>query len=76
MINPQGRDPIAADSSNGTDFNSTYTSTSLKSNSEPADSLPHPTNTRLFYKISKSGSQDIIPTIGLLLGSYFLATLL
>jgi len=67
----------ADDASNGTDFNSTYTSTSSKTNSEPADSLPHPRNTRLFYKILKSGtSQDMIPIVGLLLSSYFLAKLL
>jgi len=71
----QGRDPIAADASNGTDFNSTYTSTSPKSNSEP-NPLPHPRNTRLFYKISNSGSQDMIPIAGLLLSSYFFAKLL
>jgi len=71
-----GHIQIAADASNGTDFNATYTSISSKSNSEPADSLPHPRNTRLFYKISNSGSQDMIPIASLLLSSYFLAKLL
>jgi len=70
----QEGDLNAAVASNGTDFNSTFTTASSKSYSEP-DSLPHPRNT-LFYKISKSESPDMVPILWLLLSSYFLAKVL
>ena len=73
-FNPQEGDLNAAVASNGTDFNSTFTTASSKSYSEP-DSLPHPRNT-LFYKISKSESPDMVPILWLLLSSYFLAKVL
>jgi len=71
----QEGDLNTAVASNGTDFNSASTSASSKSYPE-LDSLPHPRNTRLFYKVSKSGSPDILPVEGLLLSSYFLAKVL
>jgi len=62
----QGGDLLAAEEAlNGTDFNFTSSATS--------DSLPHPRDTRLFFKMTKSGSLDVVPVVGLLLISSILA---
>jgi len=70
----QGGDIDTAGASNRTAFNSTLNATLSQSYSEP-ESLPHPRNTRLFYEMMKSGSQDLVPMVGLLI-SCILARLL
>ena len=74
IIFPQGGDIDTAGASNRTAFNSTLNATLSQSYSEP-ESLPHPRNTRLFYEMMKSGSQDLVPMVGLLI-SCILARLL
>jgi len=53
-----------AEAVNGTDFNSTETSSELYL--EP-ESLPHPRNTRLFYNMMRSGCHKSSPILSLLL---------
>jgi len=64
---------IADEASNGTD--STSTVASSQTHLAP-DSLHHPRNTHLFYKMTRSGSQDLEPMVVLLLISCVLAKLL
>ena len=73
IINPQGGNLIADEASNGTD--STSTVASSQTHLAP-DSLHHPRNTHLFYKMTRSGSQDLEPMVVLLLISCVLAKLL
>jgi len=62
----QREDINTANASNGTAFNSTSTATSPQSPSE-LDSLPHPRDTSFFYKMTRSGSLDLVPMVGLLI---------
>ena len=64
LIIPQEGDFNTAEAVNGTDFNSTETSSELYL--EP-ESLPHPRNTRLFYNMMRSGCHKSSPILTLLL---------